>query len=636
MDLVSPIIIVSLRICFCDLPDVMEERIFRDTMTILDLENHSLDDLESIIEKKIRFMEYRQYDFTMFCKDETGDRVVVDHSYYHSLMKKWSKIPSQQDDSFAESQLSIAESRFTSKISVSLSIEVELKKTHFDDQIPPVNSSKPIAPLTVENIAKVKAVSIGLSSADAGVCEGMSSNPKCCLVPINSLTCPPISSFYIRGVVVGIRFKTPKAGVEVVELDICDVSDSSIQISAISFDAIVRKAIKENLRADRRHVVELHNIYVRRKNDADIRYQSNVHPLLLRLDRHSKIEVVQILPVPLPQPIKESVVTVRPNMSSGGLLEVGALVGSNAMSNIKTSSYLSSASENSQLIHSQSDFRRNKFSQDSTYNFPLKSNVTSKLEVSNKKDSIPSQESLMMHITKKDVRAREETVTNYASKEEQRKERIRQRTEVSSQCILCGINLNDPANTEKLIRKLLSANRKNGGTHIPSLEELKLKLADNRVRPHDKHRIPRLLTLASFVNIETKTVHRVHCRCAHICTSYQQGNNIEDIVSCELAFNTCTLCDMPGATVRCYHPDCSEQYHSICALFSLGYVNFGKKDPYMPCPACPRHTQVELGKCSNSVAVLHEDSSCWDDEVVFDSRVVEATDLRDPDENGGL
>lgn len=65
-------------------------------------------------------------------------------------------------------------------------------------------------------------------------------------------------------------------------------------------------------------------------------------------------------------------------------------------------------------------------------------------------------------------------------------------------------------------------------------------------------------------------------------------------------------------------------------------MNFGKKDPYMPCPACPRHTQVVVSVDPNEIPVLHEDISCWDDNVVFDSRVVESTDLRDPDENGGL
>uniref|UniRef100_A0A0A9XZ74 Transcription factor 20 n=1 Tax=Lygus hesperus TaxID=30085 RepID=A0A0A9XZ74_LYGHE len=68
------------------------------------------------------------------------------------------------------------------------------------------------------------------------------------------------------------------------------------------------------------------------------------------------------------------------------------------------------------------------------------------------------------------------------------------------------------------------------------------------------------------------------------------------MVLCDLAMQVCSLCGLAGATVACYHPDCGEMYHMVCALFSNGYVNFGQKDPYLPCPACPRHTLVKIRK----------------------------------------
>ncbi|CCW62104.1 unnamed protein product [Phytomonas sp. EM1] len=185
-----------------------------------------------------------------------------------------------------------------------------------------------------------------------------------------------------------------------------------------------------------------------------------------------------------------------------------------------------------------------------------------------------------------------------------------------------------------MVSSLLQASSRNRGTRIPSFEELKHALCDQRgVKPG---RSPtRLVCEQTFVNTTTKTVHVVHCRCAHLCSAYQSGKELEDIVWCDLAMQVCTLCGMPGACVACYHPECAEIYHVVCALFSVGYVNFGKKDPYLPCPACPRHTQVVLPNKKRKDEVLHTDESCWTDDIAFDSRVVTATDLRDPDENDG-
>lgn len=636
------IISVNLRISFVRLPDVESERVFRDTLLITDTEGHALDDLESVIEKKIAFMEYPPCDYTIFFNDPSGDRIVVDHSYYYKMVSQWSKLQPQCAPCIGESQLSLLDNENSGMVEVSLSVEVEINKVKPFLSSPASGKTEAI-PLTLENLNKIKTVPhVAPDTPALGIDVSVKNTLKdpvvssAVSIPIKLLSCPaPSCGFFVKGVIIGIRMKTVKTGLDVVEVDICDMADPEAQITAVSFDATVIKAIKENLRADRRQVVELHRIYLRRKNETDIRFQSNSHPLLIRLDKHSRIEVVQILSIPVQKKTVESVVTVRRNMSSGGFVDVSDLVSGTDMVQKKSHTYTSSASENSS-IHSSSITsgpRRTTFSIQQT---STSTSITEIPRSERKVANAPLLEPGIVHTNKRDVHAREKTVAEFSSREEERKERIRRRKEVSSQCMLCGLDLSDEKTSMSIVRRLLEANRCNRGTHIPLLKELISSLSDNRMNRNTRNLSGRLLSNATFVNVDTRTVHRVHCRCAHLCSSYQLGKSIEDIVSCDLACSTCSLCGLAGAIVSCYHPDCKEQYHSICALYSKGYVNFGKKDPYMPCPACPRHTQVVASSDPNEVAVLHEDVSCWDDNIVFDSRVVESTDLRDPDENGGL
>lgn len=637
----SLIISVALRISFVRLPDVESERVFRDTLVITDTERHNLDDLESVIEKKIAFMEYPPCDFTIFFNDPSGDRIVVDHSYYYKMLSQWSKLEPKHEALIGESQCSLLGNESSGVIEASLAVEVEIKRIKPFLSGSTTGGTETIAPLTLENLNKIQKNNI--TSAEVSAPLGISvpvetavqapSNTSGVSVPIKLLKCPPPQSgFFVKGVITAIRMKTVKTGTEVVEVDLCDMLDPESQITAVSFDSAVLKAIKENLRADRRQVVELHRVYLRRKNETDIRFQSNSHPLLIRLDRHSRIEVVQILSIPVPRKNVESVVTVRRNMSSGGFVDVGDLVSGTDAIQKRSLTYTSSASENSSLQSSSGTTGPRR----TTFSIQLSNSLSETHRTHPRKVSEgPLLEPGVVHTTKRDVYSRENAIAEFSSREEERKERIRMRKEASSQCILCGLDLGDETTSMSIVRRLLEANRCNKGIHIPSLQELISALSDKRM--NRRNQSPgRLLSNATFVNLDTRTVHRVHCRCAHLCTSYQQGKSIEDIVSCDLACNICSLCGLAGAIVSCYHPDCTEQYHAICALYSKGYVNFGKKDPYMPCPACPRHTQVVVSVDPNEIPVLHEDISCWDDNVVFDSRVVESTDLRDPDENGGL
>ncbi|KAK7195709.1 PHD-like zinc-binding domain containing protein [Novymonas esmeraldas] len=550
-------------------------------------------------------------------------------------------------------------------------------------------SSMPFATLTRENLARLctsdrvtcNAAAVPVASAAAAAPPSASSpdlpnaSGEAVLVRVRELTCPPVHArFYLRCVVLAVRFKTPKPGVTVAELDLGDAADVAEAITAVTFDEAVHKAVRDHLRGDRRQVLELRQVYVRRKSDVDVRYQTNPHPLLLRLDRSSKLEVVRILATPAPLPGSGAVVTVRDRLDSAGVVDVSHIIQHQQQQQqyrshprpggavIGLPSSESGASVNGggggaypptwSSSSSSSGPRRTTFtmshaSGNAGASAALVSGVVPSIlgnELRHRQEMLLRQqrpadaaapEPGMPLVTAHDVREREPLIEQHANREEERKQRIRRKAEVSTQCLLCGLDCSDEATCMAVVRQQLTRSSRNRGSHVPTFEQVKQDLCDRRRVPAGEA-ATRLLCAHTFVNSATRTVHVVHPRCAHLCTAYQGGDELEDIVVCDLSMNVCALCGMPGACVGCYHPQCTEMYHVVCALYSGGYVNFGQRDPYLPCPACPRHTQVVVParKPPGSV-VLHVDHSCWEDGVAFDSRVVESTDLRDPDENDG-
>ncbi|KAG5466298.1 hypothetical protein LSCM4_01444 [Leishmania orientalis] len=492
-------------------------------------------------------------------------------------------------------------------------------------------------------------------------------NPEI-LVRVRELTCPPGHlEFYLRCILLAVRFKTPKPGMTVAELDLGDAEDVTQAITAVTFDEVVHKAIRDHLRGDRRQVVELRQVYVRRKSDVDVRYQTNAHPLLLRLDRSSKVEVVRILATPAPLPGCGAIVTVREHLESAGVVDVSQLMGQPQQQRLYHFPGGATSSENGVSLtgassgayppvwsssSSSSGPRRTTFTLcsssgnagasttpvsgvvPSSFGQELRCRQEALLRLKRPVDATPMEPGVAI-VTARDVREREPLVEQHANREEQRKVRIRRKVEVSTQCLLCGLDCSDEAACMAVVRHQLTKSLRNRGTHVPSFEQVKRDLSDRRRVPGGKGPT-RLVCAHTFVNSTTRSVHIVHPRCAHLCSAYQNGSELEDIVECDLSMNVCTLCGMPGACVACYHPRCTEMFHIVCALYSGGYVNFGQRDPFLPCPACPRHTQVAVSKVKPGESnVLHVDHSCWEDGVAFDSRVVECTDLRDPDENDG-
>ncbi|ORC92207.1 uncharacterized protein TM35_000044210 [Trypanosoma theileri] len=649
---------LALRLRFKKVPGVQGERVFRDTMTFTDPHDHGYDSISTIVEKKLRFMDAPPCDFTVFHTDvKTGDTLVVDDAYLCELLVS---LMEDATNSVNTSMNGHILGMTSSDMHTTGIMKNDEDDNDNDDDEPIVEKGVSFdievgreKPIDLNNNNQSKGNMIIPLTSDALQAHTTDS----VYVPISDITCPPkYPNFFIRGVVIAIRFKTPKPNLSVCEIDFCDLENKQQQITSMTFDEAVQKAIRENLRSDRKQVVELRNVYVRVKNDIDRRFQTNLHPFLIRMDRGSRMEVVQVLPVPIALRCEQQVITVREGLKPAGIVNLGDLAALRDSQDVNMSPTIpkvhsTPGSSSSSSIHSGA--KRTMFSFGSGTSLgsgggvPISGVVPSQLG-----EQIRRQQSQFLskrnreepihwepdtpHITQKDVRMRDAIVEQQKVHEEDKKERIRRRKEVSQVCIICGINCEDES-TLCVVKDLLKNNNRNMGRYIPSMNELRYALSDRRLTKNGKKR-NRLICSTNFVDLRTRSVHVVHCRCVHLCSGYQKGSELEDVVFCDLPMQMCNLCGMPGASVSCYHPDCNEMYHTICALFSDGYVNFGKKDPYLPCPACPRHTQV-IVETPNGIPVVcgKQNTSAWweEDEVVFDSRVVEDTDLRDPDENDG-
>ncbi|KAH9601488.1 hypothetical protein LSM04_002643 [Trypanosoma melophagium] len=643
---------LALRLRFKNVPGVQGERVFRDTMTFTDPHDHGYDSISTIVEKKLRFMDAPPCDFTVFHTDaKTGDTLVVDDAYLSELLV------GLMEDATTRANASISGGDILGVTSAEIhamgairddnddcnELIVE-KGVSFDVE---VGREKPID-FNIQSKGNL-VVPLTSDALQAHITDSV-------YVPIGDITFPPkYPNFFIRGVVIAIRFKTPKPNLSVCEIDFCDLENKQQQITSMTFDETVQKAIRENLRGDRKQVVELRNVYVRVKNDIDRRFQTNLHPFLIRMNRGSRMEVVQVLPVPIALRCEQQVITVRESLKPVGLVNLGDLAALRDTHDLNMSPTIpkvhsTPGSSSSSSIHSGAKRTMFSFASGTSSGgggVPVSGVVPSQLgeQVRRQQSQFLSKrtreepvywEPDTPHITQKDVRMRDPIVEQQKVQEEDKKERIRRRKEVSNVCIICGVNCDDES-TLTVVKDLLRNNTRNMGRNIPSMTELRYALSDRRLTKGNKQR-NRLVCSAHFVDLRTRTVHVVHCRCVHICSGYQKGSELEDVVFCDLPMQMCNLCGMPGASVSCYHPDCNEMYHTICALFSDGYVNFGKKDPYLPCPACPRHTQVVVSTGNRTpVDCGKQNTSAWweEDEVVFDSRVVEDTDLRDPDENDG-
>lgn len=692
---------VGLRLCFVKLPTLAEERIFRASLDFSDPESCTYQDLVAILENKLVFMEvYNEMDIvTVFFKEEGGDRVVVDDCYFAHLVRQWYKAAARKG-ARASSNDSGSRDGEPPAVSVSASLEIEVTKpasySNLSSSTPPpvvpattsssfhaqrqragadgtqaLGPSKGGAaspmPLTIENLAKLPIAShpapgtVANTEAQGGL--AVSAHPVLgeTKIRIGELTCPPRHApFFIRCVILAIRFKTPKPGLTVAELDLGDrEAPATERISAVTFDEQVQRAIRQNLRSDLRQVVEIRNCVVRTKTETEKRFQTNPHPLQLRLDKSCNIEVVQLLAAPLVmQPDRPSaIVTIRDQTHSVGILDLSDMASFGRPRDgggMAVAGSSSSSSGPARTVFSLSGGALKPktgppLSHAAATAPQLQTAALLGLHLQQQQQSIigvardvptPTHEHGLPIVTAHDVKRREPLVEYQANRAEKQKERIRHRAELSMECFLCGLNVESESPCMDRVRYLLGCHNSRTGVTIPTFEQLREALSDQRrsVKAGSKRPKSRLYCETHFVNTSTRTLHVVHPRCAHLCTDYQEGKPMEEMVGYSRAMNICTLCGGEGACVRCYHPDCNEQYHTVCALFSNGYVNFGKKDPYRPCPACPRHTLVSMDNdhilgADGDRPRREKNENLWAEDVVFDSDVVEDMDLRDPDEH---
>nr|CCC93147.1 unnamed protein product [Trypanosoma congolense IL3000] len=653
------IIRVILQLCFINAPNNQAGRAFRSMLLVKDPNNHGYHEIRDIVREKLRFINVATCNFTVFHEDsKTSDIVVVDDAYFRELLFNvvGNTLASKKPVTAIPHLANVYGGRSVCGRDEILGGSYPEREEHEE------MFESDVVRFKVE-VDPVKPAGQNLGDQGLGITvlkteDSVIHNVSGTLVSIGALTFPlKHPNTFIRGVVIAIRFRTTNIGKTVCQLDLCERTDPHQQITVVTFNTEIQNAIRNTLKNDRRHVVEVRNMNIHVKNETDKCFQTNSHPLQIRLNCGGRIEVVQFLPIPFTLPVEQAV-TVRETLLPTGVLTIGELAAmqsgqqptkptSKAAHNASTTGASSSSSSSLSAYGSARKTMLSLNSAGSKVTAPVSGIVPSGLGEAMRhqqanflskrpREELPPHEPDTEHTTMRDVRMRDIVIARDALREEGEKNRIRVRKEVSQRCIICGIDCGDERSIT-VVANMLKKSTQNMGRHIPTMDELRSALCDKRQAKLANVR-DRLVCKQYFVNVKTKLPHVVHCRCAHLCSSYQEGRDLEDVVALELDGQYCHLCGESGASVACYHPDCKEMYHTVCALFSFGYVNFGKKDPYLPCPACPRHTQVNVSNTTNKAPIVNPRAmpEWWEEDgIAFDSRVVEESDLRDPDENDG-
>eukprot|EP00758_Cryptobia_borreli_P002415 Tbor_TRINITY_DN3015_c0_g1::TRINITY_DN3015_c0_g1_i1::g.17394::m.17394 len=221
----------------------------------------------------------------------------------------------------------------------------------------------------------------------------------------------------------------------------------------------------------------------------------------------------------------------------------------------------------------------------------------------------------------------------------QRKFQKKRRMEASSVCFICGVDFDSLDGISILIRRLMKWKgaktedelKTKFNTPVPSSDEI-IELMRERRTQHPVFYRPdrdRIYADASFYNTETKRFHKVHCRCAHLTTDYQNGLPLTEVMMEAELMQTCDFCGELGATVRCCAPGCKFCVHTTCAVFSGGQVDFDQWDPYVMNPACRAHTYHARRKKK----IIFDASDAGEMNELQDGvRIIRRYELRDPDD----
>ncbi|CUG86298.1 Hypothetical protein, putative [Bodo saltans] len=104
---------------------------------------------------------------------------------------------------------------------------------------------------------------------------------------------PPYSQFHVVGVVGEIRLKRHP----ILEAEILDEQDPTARITLVCFDEAITNDLRRTLRGNATERVEIRGVGVARKTPKDIQYQSNRHPMLLRVGTSGfSVKVVGYIP----------------------------------------------------------------------------------------------------------------------------------------------------------------------------------------------------------------------------------------------------------------------------------------------------------------------------------------------------
>jgi hypothetical protein len=418
--------------------------------------------------------------------------------------------------------------------------------------------------------------------------------------------------------VAAVRSKTES----ICEIDLAD-EQSRNRITMISFDRVVSNGLIATLKGNGTQSVLVSHVLCYWKTQKDKQFQTNSNPLRLKCNEATRVTVTKVFPVPRPEYFATGAIVSYSSAPRG-------------LPNFADCSAPTFASNHQRL--------QNPVLASAAALKP----VASATDSSSSSGRLSSQNSLIKRTpfltapplaqraaTNPVATSRAQIVELKECRQDEARQRILRCTPACQRCLVCDVDATDPSSAQKVAEILMNSS-KNRGQYLPTQAELFHKLCDNRNFLKSDTLTPvRHVCRKTVPDIDTKRHYIVHPRCAHLSADYQNRECELDRIRSSSMMQHCFLCDKKGATVRCYHPDCNEMYHVICALFSNGYVNFGADDPFRPVPACPRHTLVTPPTTTRRRR--RTESSTLDakstDEIAFDATEVLKGDLRDPDED---
>ena len=455
-------------------------------------------------------------------------------------------------------------------------------------------------------------------------------------IPIHSLAAGLVRGrFRVEGRVRSVR----KKFANICEVELVDVQHPQVSLTMITFS---QAKVDHLLAMKPGNCYEVKNVQCQAKNARDIQFATNTHTMKLVADDGTEIRPISD-PLPNYRAMDElttiigsktarDAATMR-HSDSGDLDTASSSAVFTVTHNGSEHGLLASTSGSSATPKSQSGMgrvprmtllQRPPSSANSVLPSPVQPVLPQATVTPVRSQEVPS-----VHITARDAQLEmvvaEEEAAQMASKG--------RRVEADATCILCGYNLSEARDRADMMRRLnLWAP---GSFKVPpTFKELRSEMRDRRAQiPGYREDVHRLYCRATFVHPMTKKLHRIHCRCAHLAREYQAGSNISAVViNAEMA--DCSICGEPGATVSCVHPECKKKYHTLCAILSKR-VDFDQRDPYLPKPSCPSHTNPAVSR-RRPVTLVWESAEGEDSvgqSAAFDSAVVYRHDLRDPDDD---